>query len=189
MSRIECSNCGDMIEVTASTVVLPFTCMKCDTPCDTPDEFAGQVYDDMAPTNRETFTDEFATVENTTALIADLEKQLADTKALLNRRDRESTVLLARIMGLEDQLVAARKDHEVLLGSVDSLHRQIMRLRLKAANDEDVMTSLREKTEQLEISRMRWIDAYMSARKELNTERDKGFWAHISEAIGIRSTR
>ncbi len=190
MSRIECSNCGDMIEVTASTVVLPFTCMKCDTPCDTPDEFAGQVYDDMAPTNRETFTDEFATVENTTALIADLEKQLADTKAFLNRRDRESTVLLARIMGLEDLLVAAGKDNEVLLRSVDSLHRQIMQLRLKAANDEEVMTSrLAEKTEQLEISRMDvscWIDAYLRLARFLAVPDPK--LAYISEAIGIRST-
>jgi hypothetical protein len=117
MSRIECSKCGDLIEVTASTVVLPFTCMKCEECEAVPNEFAGQVYDDMAPTNTETLTDEFATVENTTALIADLEKQLADTKASLVEERKyklDSRVLVTRIMVLENQLNAAQARAETL---------------------------------------------------------------------------
>ena len=28
-TRIECSKCGDMIEVTVTSVILPFLCLKC----------------------------------------------------------------------------------------------------------------------------------------------------------------
>lgn len=117
MTKLECRQCGDMIEVTASTVVLPFTCMKCEA---AQDEFAGQVYEDMAPkSSLESMagtplpadpngpldlSGEFATVDNTTTLIADLEEQLAQTKAVLDGRNRESTVLASRIMILETQL-------------------------------------------------------------------------------------
>jgi ribonuclease HIII len=111
MTKIECSTCGDMIEVTASTVTLPFICLKCEEnmnsftqafDADTvksvmtilknpaiQEQLANEglevdqaevdkFYEAMKP--KAELTDEYASVENTTLLIEDLEKQLADAK-------------------------------------------------------------------------------------------------------------
>jgi hypothetical protein len=96
MTNIECTKCGDVVEVTADTVVLPFVCMSCEDaiakftqefvpPAPVTDEQAevAAFYEKMAPESETTEPEEeFATVENTTLLIADLEEQLRQERIL-----------------------------------------------------------------------------------------------------------
>lgn len=108
MTKVECTKCGDLILTTADTIVDPFVCMSCEQKakefeqmCESNGEFATldldaitQFYEDMKPKSSlprtvevepEELTDEFATVENTTALISDLENQLTREKRATDR--------------------------------------------------------------------------------------------------------
>lgn len=104
MSVIICDKCGDSVDTTAKSVSLPFECENC--------QETAQKYEDMAPSSlprtakgnflsamrspeAEPLTDEFATVENTTLLIMDLEEQVARAEIqarvysrLLRERDK-----------------------------------------------------------------------------------------------------
>jgi hypothetical protein len=135
--RVECTKCGDLVDTTAATVVSPFICLPCGYGSETADSNEGgyfdQWYDDMAPKSEDyadtpglepAFDPELgeATVENTTLLIADLEAQLVNERALglaaiadLEKKLESSAAwvaevnltLLNRIEGLKEQLANA----------------------------------------------------------------------------------
>lgn len=72
MSRLECSECHDICDTTARTVVLPFVCDEC--------QKAPGLLAAMAPLQIEESDNhacDSASVENTTLLIEDLSNQLA----------------------------------------------------------------------------------------------------------------
>lgn len=96
-TNIECTNCHDVVELTADSIMLPFICDGC--------ENDAEQYEKMAPAVTIKSYDEFpnliteplvepshdATVENTTLLIADLEQQVAMSDKALN----DANVLIA----------------------------------------------------------------------------------------------
>lgn len=72
MSRIECTECHDLIDTTARTVVLPFVCDEC--------QKAPELLAAMAPLrieNADNHACDSVTIENTTLLIEDQANQLA----------------------------------------------------------------------------------------------------------------
>lgn len=118
MTNLECTKCGDMVAVTANAVLLPFVCMRCDETGLSTTSFGSlaggdqeadvdysfsydqdafrdnatvaQFYEDMAPASEnEPLTEEGASIENTTALIADLEAQLVAVKKDRDELDNE----------------------------------------------------------------------------------------------------
>jgi phage FluMu protein Com len=94
MTNIECTKCGDVIAVESRSVVLPFVCMACESaiatftqeveaPAPLTDEQVevAKFYEAMSPASETPeLSEEFATVENTTKLIEDLETQLSVAK-------------------------------------------------------------------------------------------------------------
>jgi DNA-directed RNA polymerase subunit M/transcription elongation factor TFIIS len=86
MTRIECSNCNEVVEVTADILSLPFVCQDC------AQEAVFQ--EAMKPASSQTPAPESnhdgATVENTTLLIADLEEQV-------RQRDQKIKELAERV--------------------------------------------------------------------------------------------
>lgn len=131
MAKIECNDCGEMIEITASSVSLPYVCGECQRDFEelwdedfgdfeTEDismeqvlgngaqDYAGQKYEDMAP----------APLEPTEALIADLKAQnerltarlegLSEIKATLEQSQKEVKEYQERVDELKD-------DRDVLL--------------------------------------------------------------------------
>ncbi len=77
ITRIECANCSDVVEVTSTSVTLPFYCNACETDAISDNismEEMGQRYEDMAPAR--TFqADDVIERDATNALISDLEAQ------------------------------------------------------------------------------------------------------------------
>lgn len=111
MTTLICSTCSDPIEVTATSVVLPFVCLKCEESIkdfekmlddSETDKTVEEFYDAMTPASESdagllepgtktevASPEDFATVENTTLLIQDLEKQLATARELAADRLKE----------------------------------------------------------------------------------------------------
>ena len=107
MTRIECSNCGNVKELTAKVIVLPYTCTECEEAAEfqeaiQPASFTP--YDGTGPTCADPagLNEDDATVENTTLLIADLEQQLAEAKEFEEARTEY-------IVGLESTQVQANQ--------------------------------------------------------------------------------
>lgn len=115
MTRLECTECHDLLEVTAKSVELPFVCDSCVT------EFNEKIASIMGPLvtcSYETppeYADcvplpdacETATVEATTLLIEDLEEQLA-------AKQKEVTFLAAREQALSEQVTRLQGEFDTL---------------------------------------------------------------------------
>jgi ribosome-binding protein aMBF1 (putative translation factor) len=140
MSNIECSICRTIVAVTADTIALPFVCLACENVNDEinialEENFTEQEYTDMAPahsvaatastvnvTGSTEPTEEFATVENTTLLIEDLETQVRD---LRERNDWQAKTLTE---GSDYSLMLQRKVEyfeKTLAPHIDSLEAQV----------------------------------------------------------------
>ena len=212
--RIECSTCGDMIEVTASTVTLPFVCLKCEEnmnsftqafDADTvksvvtilknpaiQEQLANRglevdqaevdkFYEAMKPKSE--LTDEYASVENTTLLIEDLEKQLADARGAIEIKN-ESIKNLASVR--DTQLLTIQKlgqRIDTLVSCRDTQFDRIIGLKQQLAsvrNSSDMeLSTLRSKlTGSIEY----WRDQYEFMRTRLLQEQNKSFWDHFKEA-------
>lgn len=118
-TRLECTKCGDVIEVTATSIVLPFVCMSCEQKTQ---EFEAEVeeaevkdfYDKMTPDTTpvaepaDELSEEFATVENTTLLIEDLEQQLVAVKNDRDELDRDNQAHAAANLSQENVLLNER---------------------------------------------------------------------------------
>ncbi len=107
MSRLECSECHDICDTTARTIVLPFVCDEC--------QKAPGLLAAMAPLQIEESDNhacDSASVENTTLLIEDLSNQLA-----LSQVEAETlrTLLLAVENANEDTTRRLRENVENLL--------------------------------------------------------------------------
>lgn len=226
MTTIECTKCGDPVEVTARTVALPFVCELCEQTVENlnavvknPDVQSAlaeqdkyidqsevdQFYEDMAPdavcpcatcspavpnyvspfssfayngatakwepVTESDVTEEFATVENTTALIADLEAQLAAVT-------KQVAYLEARNKQLQDdsenQTDAFRRQFDTLrqrlgtnsLSSADSCVT-LARIWQLCANERGRVTFYKKECEYL--------------RGRLSEERNKSLWQQIKE--------
>jgi DNA-directed RNA polymerase subunit M/transcription elongation factor TFIIS len=108
---IECSECHDLVDVTADTISLPFVCLSCDNVAKAEEQFTKQEYVDMAPSVKATAstvtaepTEEFATVENTTLLIEDLEAQVRDLQEHNGWQVGEIDVLVDRVIAKDTQI-------------------------------------------------------------------------------------
>lgn len=112
-TNIECSKCGDTVAVESRSVTLPFTCVACEAAIEkftqeveapaqrlTEEQIeVAQFYKKMAPASQPEpeLTEEFASVENTTLLIADLEKQIETRTRDLERLSGQYADLLAHV--------------------------------------------------------------------------------------------
>ena len=189
MTNLECTKCGDMVAVTADEVLLPFVCMRCDQTglertsfgslavgdqeADVDYSFSydqdafrdnatvAQFYEDMAPASEnEPLTEEGASVENTTALIADLEAQLASANAtvaeLQNRNDQQIQSLLLSV----DYSLTLEMENEDQRATLALLALRVKNL----ADSRDFY-----KTEQSDV------------RLRLSLERNKSWWTKLWE--------
>jgi chromosome segregation ATPase len=119
--RIECENCGDLVETTAKTIVAPFVCTECDCDCGTCKPDATPTYDPC----------DTATVENTTLLIEDLQQQLHDERATVIALETELTQMKEVYNHVNDELVIARQNFLEASKQIDALTT-----RAKTAEDE-----------------------------------------------------
>src|SRR5271165_2687 len=132
MARIECYKCSEMIDVTASSVVLPYVCSICDdaaylsdlelddeecdcgtctgdSECkDIPMEVLGtnQKYEDMAPAGNETHTLGYLGengFQPTEALIADLKAQNESLQSIAKNEEALRVSAEARLADLQKQ--------------------------------------------------------------------------------------
>jgi len=87
-TSIECNNCKEVVEVTATSITLPFFCETCEAAAFQdaikPASVAGVIRSSQTAQAEADFplNDDDATVENTTLLIEDLEEQLTLTKQI-----------------------------------------------------------------------------------------------------------
>src|SRR5271165_2776728 len=112
MAKIECYKCSEMIDVTASSVVLPYVCSICDegdSECkDIPMEVLGtnQKYEDMAPAGNETHTLGYLGengFQPTEALIADLKAQNESLQRIAKNEEALRVSAEARLADLQKQ--------------------------------------------------------------------------------------
>lgn len=135
MSIVTCDKCGDPVEVTADSVKLPFVCSLCE---ETIQKFhqdadairealteneaeVAEFYEKTKPASAETTepTEEFATVENTTRLIEDLETQLAVAKERGDDLLDQVAELKRREEATEELNVAINQAHNLMISSRD----------------------------------------------------------------------
>jgi hypothetical protein len=172
-----------MVAVTADAVLLPFVCMRCDQTglertsfgsltggdsldqeADVGDSEVSQFYEAMEPASEneacypEPLTEEGASVENTTALIADLEAQLALANAtvaeLQNRNDQQIQSLLLSV----DYSLTLEMENEDQRATLALLALRVKNL----ADSRDFY-----KTEQSDV------------RLRLSLERNKSWWTKL----------
>lgn len=115
ITRIECANCSDVVEVTSSSVSLPFYCnackdnnylsteevldqlSKCDCAICSDNDEVEQFYEDMTPAS----ASHAVLIDATNVLISDLEAQNVN--------------LLNEITSLDNRIVELRKNAEITL--------------------------------------------------------------------------
>lgn len=167
-TNIECTKCGDVIEVTATSVVLPFICNPCSQ---VEEEEEGVVeapwskdrvetvatayrtdafYRDEALANQEELSDDTASSDNTIQLVTDLEKQLQEKNETIATLGEE----LANALGKVDTAAEIHSLNERLQMDIatviDRLHEtREDRDRLLAG-----LQNLRRKVEQAEAWEM-----------------------------------
>jgi hypothetical protein len=219
-TNIECTQCGDAVAVESRTVTLPFVCMQCEAAVEDFDATTQQ-YEDMAPVSRfdedtaeidsayedpsvtdnlSDLSDEFASVENTTLLIEDLEKQIAN---LQEKNDAQQRIIVAgtdftielqttaddrlvEINGLDFQLAEVKSAlNELIIASLE----EMIRLTKRATAAELTNRSLAVEVSQIKAQRddsleqrTFWKDQARQWRVRLEKEESKGLWQHIKEA-------
>jgi chromosome segregation ATPase len=178
-----------MVAVTANAVLLPFVCMRCDETGLSTTSFGSlaggdqeadvdysfsydqdafrdnatvaQFYEDMAPASEnEPLTEEGASIENTTALIADLEAQLVAVK-----KDRDE---------LDNEVEAMQNDLIIANETITELNLRINRAEYNAE-----LLALRVKN--LADSRDFYKNEQSDVRLRLSLERNKSWWTKLWE--------
>ena len=119
-TRIECTKCNDVVDLEASSITLPFICESCETI-----EFQEAIKPAVpAPANvgqQDHGLDESsATIENTTLLIEDLEKQVSLLQDSLDSSNKLIADMSAQLN--EDAATLGERDREIkdLQGARDS---------------------------------------------------------------------
>ena len=194
MARIECYKCSEMIDVTASSVVLPYVCSICDdaaylsdlelddeecdcgtctgdSECkDIPMEVLGtnQKYEDMAPAGNETHTLGYLGengFQPTEALIADLKAQ---NESLL----KEVEFCDRRVR----QYQRIAKNEEALRVSAEA---RLANLQKQSAGYSTTLAAYKECEQDLQATRAQ-VDDLMDRIHDIHGAR-----AHLTEAMGI----
>jgi chromosome segregation ATPase len=177
---ITCSQCYRLVDYVsrALTINAPFVCDAC---ASVGDEEVDRFYRDMAPAKPQDPiepTEEFATVENTTLLIADLEKQLKTSDLAYSCLQRDHTGLLAHVKGLGADLTRAEEHIAALTSLGDFYHDQLKKTR-----------------EELTINNASlnfWCDSLQKTLKALDAIRDDRDYlgaenTHLSERVTTQS--
>jgi endogenous inhibitor of DNA gyrase (YacG/DUF329 family) len=220
LATVICSKCGDAVDVTSRSVVLPFTCESCEEAIgkfasNVEEEETKQKYEDMAPSNvpctagllepgSEMSEPDGATVENTTLLIEDLEKQVVDAKQLAADRLKEIEACDRIVQSYRKlandadvQLVSAEARNENQYNTIVRLERQcdqmatrlilakglIVSLEQSVTAARAEMTDAREQAEQDQNLANYWKQEYRDTAHRLRQERSKSLWTRIKEYL------
>jgi hypothetical protein len=161
---IECTECHDLVDIAADSVSLPFVCPSCDNVAKAEEQFTKQKYVDMAPSSVKATastvtepTEEFATVENTTLLIEDLESQVRDLQER-NVQQANDIDLLNVCIDVEENRVVAR-DTQIAnqAGTIKNREQQ---------NDELLGRSIIQRLTIVELARMvKFLKAEVAVEK------------------------
>ena len=187
-TNIECSKCGDTVAVESRSVTLPFTCVACEAAIEkftqeveapaqrlTEEQIeVAQFYEKMAPASQPEpeLTEEFASVENTTLLIADLEKQIETRTRDLERLSGQYADLLAHVRAGKEsvqdfihQIENQAKTIASFENDIDSLMETIDTLKLRLAGKTAQLLTEQKKSLWTKFKEQ-WVREREAAREE-----------------------
>jgi phage terminase large subunit GpA-like protein len=212
---IECTECHDLVDMAADSVSLPFVCLSCDNVAKAEEQFTQQEYVDMAPSSVKATastvtaepTEEFATVENTTLLIEDLEAQVRDLQERNKWQVGQIDVLVDRVIAKDTQIANQagtiknlEQRNDELLGrniiqrlTVVELARMVKFLKAevdvqknRADIEKTISSGLQSKVMSLQREKIDLAEKIVRLEDE-NKRKEFGlnYWKRVSEGLGL----
>jgi len=164
-TRIECSKCGDMIEVTVTSVILPFLCLKC-LKCEEITKNA-KIREPLAEQGKKCACGhlDIPEVEDSDEMLSDMQLQL--------ERAQADVRILKEVQGLDEALIQDLKKQIELYKQRDHHHYYLVdEANNKIADLETSRNNLRHRGDLYQ----EW---YREILQKYTAERERTWWSRL----------
>ena len=160
-TRIECSKCGDMIEVTVTSVILPFLCLKC-LKCEEITKNA-KIRECTQATEDESVLE--SGDNSADEMLADMQIQLEEAQADVR--------ILKEVQGLDEALIQDLKKQIELYKQRDHHHYYLVdEANNKIADLETSRNNLRRRGDL-------YLEWYREILQKYTAERERTWWSRL----------
>ena len=174
-TRIECSKCGDMIEVTVTSVILPFLCLKC-LKCEEITKNA-KIRECTQATEDESVLE--SGDNSADEMLADMQIQLEEAQADVR--------ILKEIQGLDEALIQDLKKQielykqcDLLYGNqLDEANNKIADLETSRNNFEKELAEMTVQSNNLRHRGDLYQEWYREILQKYTAERERTWWSRL----------